>query len=100
MRRNTTEQPQIFWGYHLLLDLAGCNDSITYKHRLVDFMEELVREIGMVAYGKPVVEHFATHLPEAAGFSIVQLIETSSITGHFSDKNKDAYIDVFSCKPF
>ena len=32
--------------------------------------------------------------------SLVQLIETSSITGHFVDVNGDAYLDIFSCKPF
>ena len=28
------------------------------------------------------------------------MIETSSITGHFVDKNGDFYLDVFSCKEF
>jgi hypothetical protein len=41
-----------------------------------EFCEDLVSSIGMVAYGKPVLKHFATHLPEAAGYSLVQLIET------------------------
>ena len=54
----------------------------------------------MRAYGEPVCEHFAAHDPEAAGHSLVQLIETSSITGHFVDRSGDAYIDVFSCKSF
>jgi S-adenosylmethionine/arginine decarboxylase-like enzyme len=42
----------------------------------------------------------ATHLPEAAGYSLVQLIETSAVTGHFCDASGDAYLDVFSCKDF
>jgi S-adenosylmethionine decarboxylase len=54
----------------------------------------------MVAYGEPVPEHFATHLPEAAGYSLVRLIETSAVTGHFCDASGDAYLDVFSCKEF
>ena len=37
---------------------------------------------------------------EAAGYSLVQLIETSAITGHFCDLSGDAYIDIFSCKDF
>ena len=49
----------------------------------------------MKAYGPPVLEHFAEHIPEAAGYSLVQLIETSAITEHFY-----AYIDIFSCKDF
>ena len=52
------------------------------------------------AYGAPVLEHFAEHLPEAAGYSLVQLIETSAITGHFCDLSSEAYIDIFSCKGF
>jgi S-adenosylmethionine/arginine decarboxylase-like enzyme len=54
----------------------------------------------MVVYGEPVLKHFATHLPEAAGYSLVQLIETSAVTGHFCDTSGDAYLDVFSCKDF
>ena len=64
------------------------------------WVRTLVDRIGMRAHGDPVCEHFAAHDPEAAGYSLVQLIETSSITGHFVDRNGDAYIDVFSCKPF
>ena len=46
------------------------------------------------------IEHFATHDEDKAGWSLVQLIETSSITGHFVDKNGDFYLDLFSCKEF
>ena len=35
-----------------------------------------------------------------AGFTLVQLIETSNICAHFCDDSGDAYIDVFSCKPY
>jgi monoamine oxidase len=37
---------------------------------------------------------------DKAGFTLVQLIETSNITGHFCNSTNDAYIDVFSCKKF
>ena len=90
-----------FWGYHLLLDISACDKaSIVDEENLRNFLLALVQRIDMVAYGDPVIKHFATHDPEKAGYSIVQLIETSNITGHFVDKNGDAYIDVFSCKPF
>ena len=90
-----------FWGWHLLLDIKACEiDSIKSEENLSKFLLALVERIDMVAYGDPIIKHFATHDPEKAGYSIVQLIETSNITGHFVDKNGDAYIDVFSCKPF
>ena len=63
-------------------------------------ISNLVFDIDMVAYGEPVIEHFATHDPDKAGYSAVQLIETSSITAHFVDSTGEAYIDVFSCKPY
>lgn len=90
-----------YWGYHLILDCQGCNRSeITTRENLAAFIKTLVKAIDMVAYKEPVLEHFATHDLDKAGFSLVQLIETSSITGHFVDKNGDAYLDIFSCKPF
>lgn len=88
------------WGQHLLLDLKGCDvDVITDADALRTFSRDLVERIEMKAYGEPLLAHFAEHKPEAAGWSLVQLIETSSITGHFCDLTGDAYLDVFSCKP-
>ena len=90
-----------YWGYHALLDCRGCvKERIRSGENILDFVKTLVKNIDMVAYGEPVLEHFATNDEEKAGFSVVQLIETSSITGHFVDINGDAYLDVFSCKPF
>jgi S-adenosylmethionine/arginine decarboxylase-like enzyme len=88
------------WGHHLILDIAGCNDNICTENGLKNFVKALVKAINMTAYGEPLIEHFAENAPEAKGYSLVQLIETSCITGHFSDKNKDAYLDIFSCKEF
>jgi S-adenosylmethionine/arginine decarboxylase-like enzyme len=52
----------------------------------------------MKRFGEATIVHFGSaHL---TGYSLMQLIETSSITGHFVDQNGDAYIDIFSCKPF
>ena len=90
-----------YWGYHLILDCKTCNiESITSKENIEAFVKTLVEKIDMKAYGEPIIEHFATHEPKAAGYSLVQLIETSAITGHFVDCNGDAYIDIFSCKYF
>jgi S-adenosylmethionine decarboxylase len=88
------------WGQHLILDIAGCNDNVRKESAIKAFVKELVSSIDMEAYGEPIMKHFAVHLKDAAGYSMVQLIETSSITGHFSDNNEDAYLDIFSCKAF
>ena len=90
-----------YWGYHLLLDCSGSpRELVRNRLHLYNFVKQLVKDIDMKAYGEPVLEHFATHDPDKAGYSLVQLIETSNITGHFVDKNGSIYLDVFSCKPF
>jgi S-adenosylmethionine/arginine decarboxylase-like enzyme len=90
-----------YWGYHMLINCQSCDiKQITNKQVLTYFIKDLVDSIKMVAYGEPIIEHFATHDPDKAGYSVVQLIETSSITCHFVDKNGDGYIDVFSCMPY
>ena len=90
-----------YWGYHAMFDCASCNiKTITDKDHIAEFIYTLVKTIDMVAYGPPMIEHFATHAPDKAGISFTQMIETSNITGHFVDANGDAYIDIFSCKPF
>jgi S-adenosylmethionine/arginine decarboxylase-like enzyme len=89
------------WGRHRVLDCSSCDRrAVRDPDAIREFCGDLVSSIGMVAYGEPVLEHFATHLPDAAGYSLVQLIETSAVTGHFCDANGDAYLDVFSCKDF
>jgi len=89
------------WGYHLILDCKGCDiDKIKSAEAIKVFVKDLVLKIDMKAYGEPIIEYFATHNPTVGGYSLVQLIETSDITGHFVDMNGDAYIDIFSCKPY
>lgn len=90
-----------YWGWHLLVDCSGCDrELIGYRSQHQAFLKELIDRIDMVAYGNPVLAHFATHDPSKGGFTIMQMIETSSITGHFVDDTCEAYIDVFSCKQF
>ncbi|MGQ0673443.1 MAG: S-adenosylmethionine decarboxylase family protein [Hyphomicrobium sp.] len=89
------------WGKHLIIDMGG-GDPVRVRsgEHIRQFSETLVQAIGMKAYGPPLLKHFAEHVPEAAGYSLVQLIETSAITGHFCDASGDAYIDIFSCRDF
>jgi S-adenosylmethionine/arginine decarboxylase-like enzyme len=89
------------WGKHVIIDMsAGDKGRVRSAKHIRRFVETLVETIGMKAYGPPVLEHFAEHVPEAAGYSLMQLIETSAITGHFCDHSGDAYIDIFSCRDF
>lgn len=87
------------WGFHIMLDLAKCKPaSIRCAKNIEVFTKHLVKDIDMVAYGEPQIVKFGTG--DKAGFTLVQLIETSNITAHFCDESNNAYIDVFSCKPY
>lgn len=89
------------WGFHMILDcFGGAIGKISNKEHVARFVEQLVKEIDMVAYGDLWIERFATHDPDKAGISFCQMIETSNIAGHFVEKNGDFYIDIFSCKEY
>ena len=81
------------WGKHLVLDLYRCSKPmITSKPQIIAFSQALVKGIDMKAYGPPQVQHFGEG--NKAGYTLVQLIETSNITGHFCNETGDAYLDV------
>jgi S-adenosylmethionine decarboxylase len=87
------------WGFHAIIDCAGCNhNSITDYDNIYNFTKECVKQIDMVAYGEPQIVKFGTG--NKAGYTLVQLIETSNICAHFVDEKDEIYLDVFSCKPF
>ena len=87
------------WGHHLLVDLRRCSQaSIRCPINITRFSQHLVDRIDMVPYGIPWVVRFGKD--DKAGYTLVQLIQTSNITAHFCEESGDAYIDVFSCKTF
>ena len=95
----STHQP--IWGQHLIIDLAGCpRDRLIDADHLRSWVKDLVETIKMKAYGEPQLEHFATHSYDAAGYTLLQLIETSNICAHFAENLGQVYIDIFSCKAF
>ena len=88
-----------YWGYHLIIDASKCiGTQIRCKANIDSFAKRLVKKIDMVAYGEPQIQHFGSG--NKAGYTLVQLIETSNIVAHFVEETDDMYLDVFSCKPF
>ena len=95
----TTRKIKKCWGYHLIVNAAGCDsNAIRSKEKIREFSAALVKGIDMVAYGKPQIVRFGTSVQK--GYTLVQLIETSNITAHFSEESDEVYLDVFSCKAF
>ena len=87
------------WGYHLILDSSRCIPrAIRNKELIGIFAKELVKKIDMVPFGEPQIQHFGSG--NKAGYTLVQLIETSNIVAHFVEETDDMYLDVFSCKQF
>lgn len=90
-----------YWGYHLILDCSGCNSQLMSDRFNVDrWIRQLVRDIDMQPIGEPSIEYTAGEFPDKAGFTVVQIIVTSSIVAHFIDRDGHIYLDVFSCKEF
>lgn len=90
-----------YWGYHLILDCGGCDPLLMQNYENVhEWISQLVKDIDMQPIGAPRIEYTAGEFPDKAGFTVVQIIVTSSIVAHFVDKLGQIYLDVFSCKPF
>lgn len=88
-----------FWGYHTIIDAAGCDhNAITSYDIIYSFVKQLVKDIDMVAYDEPQIVNFGSG--DKAGFTLVQLIETSNICCHFVNELNELYLDVFSCKSY
>lgn len=89
------------FGKELILDLTDCDPKvIRSKRKLDEYIDSLCKIINMKKFGKPFIIHFGLGSPHTKGFSLLQFIETSSITGHFSELWNSAYINIFSCGPF
>ena len=88
------------FGYHLLLDCSNCDRAkIGSRENIYNFVKELVKRIDMIAVGEPIIEMMCVGDPKV-GYSLMQLISTSNIAGHFMDISGEVYIDIFSCKPY
>jgi len=89
------------FGYELIMDLGDCDLQVmSSKERLAEYVDKLCPMIKMEKYGKTLLEYFGTKKPHTKGYSLLQFIETSSITGHFSEHWCISYINIFSCKTF
>jgi len=89
-----------FFGYHLMLDCSGCNtEQLKSYDNCYNFIKYLVSSIDMIPIGEPIIEYLLENDPKQ-GYSIMQLISTSSIVGHLMDLDGTAYFDIFSCKEY
>jgi S-adenosylmethionine/arginine decarboxylase-like enzyme len=88
------------WGLYTSVDLKNCNPAtIRDSDKIKQFIVELCDLIDMKRFGEPTVVHFGP-CEKVAGYSMMQLIETSLVSGHFANETNAAYLDIFSCKEY
>lgn len=88
------------WGLVVNVDLKGCNpETIRNPEKIHEFIVRLCDFIEMKRFGEPTIVHFGQN-DRVAGYSMMQLIETSLISGHFANDTNAAYLDIFSCKEY
>ncbi|MBN2061199.1 MAG: S-adenosylmethionine decarboxylase [Deltaproteobacteria bacterium] len=95
------ERPETLFGCELILDLYECDRRLISSDKSIQkFARDLCAVIEMKPYGEPLTPYFGENQEHTKGYSLIQFIETSSITGHFSEKTGSAYINIFSCKEY
>lgn len=86
------------WGLSTHIDLKGCDiQIIKNKKKLAEFTNTLCKLLKVNKFGPTTLVKLGKY-PELYGYSMMQLIETSSLTGHFVEANGNVYIDIFSCR--
>ncbi|MFC1885097.1 S-adenosylmethionine decarboxylase [Thermodesulfobacteriota bacterium] len=92
--------PQNVWGIASSIDIYNCDpEKIRNAEEIRRFVVELCDLIEMKRFGETQVVHFGED-EKVAGYSMIQLIETSLISAHFANLTNATYLDVFSCKPY
>jgi len=96
--RQATEQK--VWGIASSFDIYDCDpETIRSADKIREFVVKLCDLIEMKRFGETTVVHFGED-EKVAGYSMMQLIETSLISAHFANLTNTVYLDVFSCKPY
>ncbi|MFH1423679.1 MAG: S-adenosylmethionine decarboxylase [Candidatus Nealsonbacteria bacterium] len=89
------------YGMELIMDLYNCDPKIiSSKKKLKEYTVKICKLIKMKRYGKPFIERFGLGMDFTAGYSLAQFIESSLISGHFSELWRSCYINIFTCKSF
>ncbi|MFH1235168.1 MAG: polyamine aminopropyltransferase [Candidatus Diapherotrites archaeon] len=85
------------WGLLTSIDLFKCNPkTIRDKAKIAAYAEKLCKMLKFKRFGKTEVVHFGSS-EKVEGYSMVQFIESSLVSGHFANSSNNAYIDIFSC---
>lgn len=97
---NDQFQNNMCWGLSTAIDSRKCNPAyIRDAKKIESYVIELCELIKVKRFQEVKIVNFGED-ERIAGFSMVQLIETSLISGHFVNLTNSTYIDIFSCKVY
>jgi len=81
------------------IDLKNCDLSIMQdKEAITKFSSMIIKLLDMEPVGELQIAKFGNE--GLYGFSFSQFIMTSLLSGHFIEKTRSIYIDIFSCKEY
>ncbi len=88
-----------WWGRSVSVDLHHCDPNLVKNPAAIRrFVKALAKELKMHLVGLAEIKRFGHG--KLRGYSMMQFIETSTITAHFDEKGNRAFIDIFSCKTY
>ena len=86
------------WGLTTSIDLHDCDpDLLKSAEAIKEYTTKVCTLIDAKPWGPCHVQYFGNN-PAVAGYSMMQLVETSLISGHFANKTNRIFLDIFSCK--
>ena len=83
--------------FHIICDLANCNNKTNDPEAIKKFLVDLVEEVNMSVLEGPII---AKGIPENPGYTALVIIDYSHLSVHTFTKYNEALIDLFSCKPY
>lgn len=83
--------------FHNILDLDNCNENIASRDAVRTFVEKVAKATDMHILAGPLV---AQGIAENPGFTALVIIDYSHISVHTFTKNREALVDIFSCKVY
>lgn len=95
---NHLAHPPIVRGLVIGIELWGCAKHPTLRVKLEDFVGALVEEqIGAMLRGGLIASRYGTG--PLHGWTWMQMIDASSLTGHHYEETGQAWIDLVTCRP-
>lgn len=88
------------WGAWAAVDFTAPKEAIRSEAVCREIVSEVIQAIGMTPHGDPVVAWFGEPGTEKEGWTVVQLITTSHLAGHFCAHTGRCFLDIFSCRDF